>query len=519
MVSDRDLDASWDAAEATAIELSDSGSTVNGAGASVDGSTVTITAGGTYVVSGSLSDGSLVVDADGEKVQLVLDGCSIASSDSAALLVRAAKKVWVTLADGTRNSLLTTGDYAGDDELSIDGALWCKADLTINGAGSLDVESAAGHGIVCKDDLVLVSGEVSVKAARHAIQAKDSACIVGGTWTLDAGTDGVHCGADDDAEKGSVLVAGGTIDITAGSDGFDAGNQLEVDGGEVSVSAGDDGLHAEYALQIDGGVIDVSQSYEGLEGSTVTINDGIISVVSSDDGVNAAGDPAAESGDGSGGAAPLADGGSSAPAGQPGGQPGQTPGETSGAAPAGDMDDYDSTAQVLINGGTLTIQAGGDGIDSNGDLAVTGGETYVFGPTSDGDGSLDFPGTGTISGGIVACAGSTGMAQNFTEATGQASLLVDASGSAGDAIELFDSEGNVLVSFTAATSYACVLVSAPGIQDGQTYTLNFGGNSTEVTVDTSIYTSVSRQQGGMGGPQGDLGAAPGASAPGAIPAL
>ena len=544
IVTDRDLEGTWEEDGATKISLSDDGCAVDGAGAVADGTTVTITAGGTYVLTGQMSAGQVVVNADGEKVQLVLDGASVTSSDSAAILVRAAKKVWLTLADGTQNKIATSGSFAEDDECSIDGAVWCKSDLTINGTGALTVSSAKGHGIVCKDELALVSGDVEVEAARHAVQAQDAACVVAGTWSLTAGTDGIHCGDDDVAEKGSVLIVGGTVSIDAASDGVDAANVLEVDGGEVTVSAGDDGLHSERALQVDGGTVTVTKSYEGLEGSTVTVNGGVIDVTSSDDGVNAAGDPTGDS------SAEATDAGASGPeaaAGQPedpmgGGQAsagdgrapedadaqaptstgqvpagsgGQVPADAGGQAPedaggqapgaGGDMD-YDSTAQVTINGGKLTIQAGGDGIDSNGDLTVTGGETYVFGPVSDGDGSLDFAGTGTITGGVVMCAGSSGMAQNFGDASTQGSMLVSASGQAGNAIQLVDEDENVVASCEARTSYSCVLVSAPGVESGKTYTLTCGDASSEITMGGLVWSNVDcAQAGGPGGadqPQG-----------------
>lgn len=513
IVTDRDLEGTWEEDGATKVSLSDGGCEVDGAGAVADGTTVTITAGGTYVLSGQISAGQVVVNADGEKVQLVLDGASVTSSDSAAILVRAAKKVWLTLADGTQNKLATSGSFAEDDECSIDGAVWCKSDLTINGTGALKVSSAEGHGIVCKDELALVSGDVEVEAARHAVQAQDAACVVAGTWSLTAGTDGIHCGDDEDAEKGSVLIVGGTVSIDAGSDGVDAANVLEVDGGEVTVSAADDGLHSERALQVDGGTVTVAKSYEGLEGSTVTVNGGVIDVTSSDDGVNAAGDPTGDSSaevTGVGAFGPEAAGEQPEAAANGGQAPtggGQAPADVGGQAPvAGGGMDYDSTAQVTINGGKLTIQASGDGIDSNGDLTVTGGETYVFGPTSDGDGSLDFAGTGTVTGGVVTCAGSSGMAQNFGDASTQGSMLVSVSGQVGDAIQLADEGGNVIATCEARTSYSCVLVSAPGVESGKSYTLTCGGTSSEITLDGLIYSDVDRAQAGgtiaAGQPQG-----------------
>ncbi|WP_321970971.1 carbohydrate-binding domain-containing protein [Paratractidigestivibacter sp.] len=519
LVSERDLDSSWEENEATKIQLSDAGCSVFGSGAAADGSTVTISAAGTYVVSGTLSEGQLVVDAGDEKVQIVLSDAHVTCAESAALLVRSAGKVWVTLAEGTSNGVATTGSYAQDATLSIDGALWCKSDLTINGSGALTVSSAQGHGVVCKDELVLVSGEVSVEAARSAVQAKDSVCVVGGSWELSAGTDGVHCGDDDDADKGDVVIAGGELGIDASSDGIDAGNRLEVDGGTLSVSADDDGLHAERALQVDGGVIDVTGSYEGLEGATVTMNAGEVSVVSTDDGVNASGDP-----DASDASTTEASGGELADA---AGQPGAGDGGLmfgGGKQPAqdgfgnGGMD-YDSTARVTINGGRLTICASGDGIDSNGDLEVTGGETYVFGPTSDGDGSLDYGGTAAITGGVVLCAGSSGMAQGFGDSSTQVSVMVSAEGFEGDSITLADADGTVLAQTSALCGYSCIIVSAPGIETGQTYTLTCGDSSSEITPDSVSYSNVSRAAGGAqpggqpGGDQGN-GGGPGGGGPG-----
>ncbi len=147
----------------------------------------------------------------------------------------------------------------------------------------------------------------------------------------------------------------------------------------------------------------------------------------------------------------------------------------------------------------VTVDASGDGIDSNGDIEVTGGELYISGPTSNGDGAIDCDGSATITGGIVVAAGSTGMAENFGTASTQGSILVNLSGSAGQTITLKDSDGNILASFTPAKAFGCVVVSAPGVAQGGTYTIAAGGASTTVTMESLIYGS------GMGGGMGDPG--------------
>ena len=290
--SDRDLDGSYDESKATRIALSDGGTTVTGNGATVSGNTVTITAAGTYLISGTLSEGQIKVEAnEADKVQLVLSGATVTSANSAALHVAKANKVFLTLADGSENTLATSGAYAASDDSAIDGAIFSRSDLTVNGGGSLAVSSAEGNGIVCKDGLVLASGSAKVTAAKHAIQVNDSARIAGGSYTLRAGTDGIHAKNDENSKLGYIYVAGGSLDITAESDGFDANYVLRVDGGTITVSAGDDGLHAESDLTINGGNITVTKSNEGLEGARVTIAGGTQDVVASDDGVNASGDP------------------------------------------------------------------------------------------------------------------------------------------------------------------------------------------------------------------------------------
>ena len=239
MLTNRDKRTDYDAADSISVTLNGSTATVNGDGVSVDGSTVTFTAAGTYVITGTLSDGMLLVDApEDTKLQLVFCGVSITSASSAALYIRQADKVFVTLAEGTGNTLANGGVFTAVDDNNIDGAVFSKEDLSFNGSGTLTVTSPAGHGIVCKDDLVLAGGVYAITSASHAIDANDSVRVTDSTLTLDAGKDGIHADNDEDTEKGFVYVESGTFTIEAEGDGISASVWVQLDGGEYEITAG-----------------------------------------------------------------------------------------------------------------------------------------------------------------------------------------------------------------------------------------------------------------------------------------
>lgn len=287
LFTDRDLEVGYDDSEATIITLSGNTATVasqadsgmgaqtdSGADAQTDSGAVvvgekilTITGEGCYVLQGSF-DGQLVIDADkNDKIQLVLDNASITCENSAALYVRKADKVFVTTTAGSENMLKTSGEYVAIDDNNIDGAIFSKSDLTLNGEGTLEVVSEVGNGIVSKDDLVITSGIYEINAGHHGLEGKDSVRIANGSFRITSDQDGIHSGNDEDATVGFTYIGGGTFDITAG----------------------DDGVHSDTQLVIAGGNIQIAESYEGLEGTQVEIAGGEISVKASDDGINAAG--------------------------------------------------------------------------------------------------------------------------------------------------------------------------------------------------------------------------------------
>ena len=310
--SNRDLNIDWDLSEAASITLSDSGTTSSTNAVSINGDIITITDEGTYYVTGSLSNGMLIVNADkSDKVRLILDGVSVHSETSAAVYVLQADKVFLSLADGSSNELSAGNTFTAIDENNIDAAIYSKEDLTLNGNGSLTVVSPAGHGIVSKDDLVITSGNYTIESMKNAIAGKDSVRIADGNFTITAGKDGIHADNDDDeslgylyvedgsfvinaTEKGVfsnslIQITGGNFNVTSKDDSVHTNGSAYINGGTILLSSGDDGIHADNTLVVTGGSLQVASSYEGLEGETIDISGGVIDITASDDGINAAG--------------------------------------------------------------------------------------------------------------------------------------------------------------------------------------------------------------------------------------
>ena len=210
MFTDRDLEIGYDEATCAKIELNSDSALSNSNAVNVSGSTVTITDEGVYLVTGSLTDGMILIDADNaDKIQLVLDDVEIYNENNAVIYVRNADKVFITTAADSSNVLSNGGTYTAIDDNNIDAVIFAKSDLTLNGAGTLSISAAVGHGIVSKDDLVLTSGVYEIVATDHALSGKDSVRIASGEYVLTAGKDAIHSENADDTELGFVYIAGG----------------------------------------------------------------------------------------------------------------------------------------------------------------------------------------------------------------------------------------------------------------------------------------------------------------------
>lgn len=566
MFTDRDYEVGYDENAAVQVQLSGNTATADSDGVRITGSTVTITKEATYVISGTLNNGMIIVNApETAKLQLVLNGVQINSETSAALYIVEADKVFVTLADHTENTLSNGGTFTAIDENNIDGAIFSKQDLTINGLGSLTVTSPAGHGIVCKDDLVLTSGTYHIDSAAHGIDANDSVRIANASVTIDAGKDGVHSENDDDPSLGFVYISSGVLNIEAEGDGISAEADLQIqngsfyitagggsengdksasdfyggfkgngkpgsfpfsnttapdssgssmkglkatgdisisdgtvtvnsaddaihsnasvtiNGGTFQISSGDDGIHADEALTVTSGTIQIDESYEGMEGLHIIVSGGDIRLTATDDGINAAGGMDTS---GTGGRDALF-----------------------GSGKGGSMT---SGGSIVILDGTIDINASGDGIDSNGSLSITGGSITVSIPNMGDTSILDFDSIGTISGGTFIGIGASGMAQNFSSSSTQGTMMIMTGVQpAGAAVQLTDSDGNVLISVAAAGEFSCVILSRASIIKDGTYTLTAGSFQTTITMNDTVYTSGGMGgNGGMGGPGGMKGGKP-----------
>ena len=296
-----------------------------------DGQTIDITAEGVYVISGTAANCTIRVNADeNAKVQLVLDGVSITNSNSPAIYVVSADKVFVTTTD-TENTLTISGQFTADGETNTDAVIFSKEDLVLNGTGTLNVVSNYGNGITSKDDLKITGGTYNVESALDAIEANDSISVSDGVFTITTNKDGLHC--ENDAAEGTITITGGTFTINAKSDGIQATALLQIDGGSMTINAS-----------------------EGLEATYVLINDGTINITASDDGINASAktntyDTVIEI----------------------------NGGDLTVAVGQGDTDAIDSNGSIYVNGGIINITAQMSSFDYDRTAEFNGGTIIING--------------------------------------------------------------------------------------------------------------------------------------------
>lgn len=527
------------------IKFENGSISASGDGVKVTNNIVSITKSGVYELSGSCSDCKIEINAGKkDEISLLLNNVTLTSQSGSVIDCESAKTLTLFSGGGTKNSLSAIGNYTGAEN-EPDAAVFTRSDLVVNGAGELNINGKYGDAVKCKDALTIYNGTLNVTSADDGITGKDSVTMYGGTVSVTAGGDGIKSTNDTDPDRGNITIAGGELEITSEKDGIQAEKALAVNGGKITIISGgeaadaeitaqstpwdfdrrggmgqpggqnsqssqngqsddsvsrkglkaggkitisdgeinikaaddsvhsnadveitggtltlsscDDGVHSDETLRIANGDITITKSYEGLEGKCIEIDGGVIVVMAVGDGLNAAG----------------GDNGSLFGFGQASG-------------------DY----YISITGGSITVDADGDGIDSNGTIAQSGGVLTIFGPTSSGNGAIDYEMSYALSGGTLMAFGSQGMAQTPSTLS-QPCLSISSQVSANSTVEV-RSGNEVLLSAKLTKDAQSLIFSCEMLKKGTDY---------EVYVNDSLITTITAEEGvsGNGGTGGGFG--------------
>jgi len=477
---------------------------------------------GIYTLSGEI-DNMVVINTTGN-VKLILNNVTIKNSSGPAIYVENADNVEIYLEDGSINTLEDGNSYS---DTTLEGVIYSKDDLIINGNGTLIINANYQDGIVSNDDLEIISGNYIITSEDDGIRGKDSVVIKNGNFAITSSGDAIKSTNETDTEKGYILIENGTFEIVSTLDGIQAETELYIKNGIFNIktgcgssnkstnsnwgywgynnsnvdnesakglksgsnlilengtynfdtsddaihtngslkisrgiyiiSSGDDGIHADSELIIENGTINIKQSYEGIEATKITIEDGNIELIASDDGINVAG------------------GNDSSSMNRPG------------------SNNYQNNSNniLTINGGNIKIDATGDGIDINGSGYINGGKIVVLGPTNDGNGSLDYDSVFAVNGGTLIAIGSSGMAQSISSSSSQYGVMINLTNSyKNSTVTIKDSNNNTLMQCTNPKSFSSVLFSSSSLKKNENYTLLIDNEEVETFTITSISTNV-----------------------------
>ena len=543
--TDRDYRTDYDESECIRIVFSADGVQASSSAVQVNGTKAVLTGEATYLVSGSCPDGMLVVEADKkDKIRIVLNGLTLTSKTSAALYIKKADKVFVTLAPGSKNTLANGGTFTAIDSNNIDGAIFAKDDLTFNGSGSLTVSSEGGHGIVAKDDLIFTGGTYEITASGHGMDVNDSLRTDHASVTICSGKDGIHVDSDDES-LGYVYVGSGTFAIDAQGDGVSASSFVQIRSGEFAVTTGGGSTNGAKKTSenwggfpgrpggfpggpggfgktgTDSASSSDSESIKGFKASDLLIEGGSLKIDSADDAIHAngtvrikagsldikTGDDAIHADDTltisggviliresyeglealhvviSGGDITLTatDDGINAAGGTDGsGTGGNRGGDKFGGHGPGGSSG--SVGSIVISDGKISVTAYGDGLDANGTIEISGGDITVTGPTVGDTATIDYDVSGTITGGRFIGTGAIGMAQSFSQSTQGVIAISTGNQKAGTTVRVTDKDGKVVLEYAPALDYAVFIYSDPALKKGEKYTVTIGDNAGDFTA-------------------------------------
>ncbi len=576
---------------------------VTGEGVSAADNVITITSGGDFTVTGVSDNGQIVIDTE-EKVKLRLSGMSLTNPTGSAIYVKNADKAYITIADGTENTLTDGETYTSGDE-NEKGTITSRDNLEIKGKGKLTINGNYKNGIDASDSLDIENGNITITAKNDGINVNDTLTVTDGTINITAESDGMQAGDIVDVQGGTINItttgdvpastnngfggmgrgmqqtqttedtssdvtskgikadwlidiSGGTVNLTTTDHAIHCASDIEISGGDITIASDNKGISAHGDLTVNGGSIDITKSSEGIESKAImTINDGDISVVASDDGLNAGG-----SGDTFGGGMggnPMGgmsfgtqDGQTDASSdgtqqqnmgmrggrgmrGNMNGQQGMTPPEMNGEMPSDmqqmtppdmqsgdaenqtqqgrggfggmgggmsrDSDTVSAEHHIQINGGTVYINAMGDGIDSNGSIVIDGGTVTVDGTTNGGNSALDHDGTMKVNGGTFIAVSALGMVEAPGSYSEQNVLnySLSESVSAGTEISVKNSSGKTIVTHKSANAYQSFIYSSDELVTGETYTIYVGGEEKDSFTVSDTITTVGTATGTIGG--------------------
>lgn len=513
-VSEKDLTPATQSG--STISFMDSGAEVKGSGVSVSGKVVTITKAGTYSVSGSCSDGQLVIDCGkNDDVYLILNGVNLTCTDGPAILCENADKLMITLADATVNTISDGSGYTTESAEDTGAAIFSRETLVINGSGTLNVNGIYKDGIKSKDGLKLCGGNINVTAVEDGIIGKDYLLAAAGTLTVNSGYDGLKSTNSNDSQKGYVNITGGSYTLECGNDGIQAETSLLISGGVINIISGGGsstvehtqeqsdkfgkgkrdkfstdgtkgfdfsdmtasdgtsvesmkGIKAGTSITVSGGEITADCADDTVHSNgEITIDGGTLTLSSGDDGIHA--DTVLTINDGEinistsyegleGNGVEISGGTISLRA------------YDDGINASGSETADGSSPYITISGGSITANADGDGIDSNGTVSMSGGTLVVFGPTNGGNGALDYEKSFAMSGGTLIALGSRGMSQ-APSTLSQPCLSIYGSVSADSTIEVRNSDDRVIISTVTPKQCESLIFSTSEFISGQTYSI------------------------------------------------
>lgn len=509
---DETSDYTWSSSDVKSITLDGTSVTESSDDVEVSGTTVTITAAGTYSFRGNLTNGQIVVDAaESDLIRLLLDGVDINCTNSAPIYIKSAEKVIVVVNENTENTLTDGSSYDYDDveDEEPNATIFSKTNLTLFGEGKLTIDGNFNDAINSKDGLIVDVNQLEIDAVDDGIRGKDYLIIKDGTINITTGGDGLKSDNDNDETRGYIEILTVDIDITAGGDAISAETDILIEdgtfdlttngsisysdtslkgmksgvnmivnggtftinssedaihsdqtitlnGGTYTISASDDGIHADYNLTINTGDYTITKSYEGIESTSgdLLINGGTFDIVSSDDGLNVA-----------------------------------AGGDNMGGGPGGWGKSATASYTLYLVPDFMAVNAQGDGLDSNGSIEMSDGLVIVNGPTGSGNGILDYDDSFVQTGGTLIGAGSSGMLQapGSSSSVNCVALVFRSTLQDGTLCHIETSEGEEVVTFEPAKDFQAFIYSSPKLDQGVSYNFYSGGSATG-TAQNGYYT-------------------------------